>query len=438
MSLSGLAKPIPSRLSAAQKAVLLWRRKHARPEQLPGAAPRDDWRVWFYMAGRGAGKTRSAAEDAAAFGMLNPGSRIAVGAPTFADARDICFEGRSGLLGVIPRSALRRRNPWNRSIGELYLKNGSYFRVVSGDRPASGRGPEWHRVWADEFAEWRRPETFDQLMLGLRAGEDPRAIVTGTPKPVKHIRELVASPDTYVSHGTTYDNRENLPANLFREITLRYEGTARGEQEIMGVLLEEMEGALWSRAVIEEYRVRPEDAPALEAFDEIVVAVDPPGTDDDATAECGIVVAGRIGPRATGHGYVLADVSGHYTPEEWGRLVVYNYDLFEADYVVAETNQGGDMVRSTIRTHDATVHIRTVHAKRGKVLRADPVVGIYQQGRAHHVGVLGRLETQQTNFTREAQPMGSDRVDADVYALTELLVPKGRERKALRGVFGGP
>lgn len=389
---------ISRRYSRAEKSILLWRKKYARREQL---APLADYRVFFYMAGRGAGKTRAAAEDVKAFGLLKPRSRIAVAAPTFSDARDICFEGESGILSVLPANSIRN---WNRSIGELYLTNGSYYRIITGDRPAQARGPQWHRAWADEIAEWRRPETFWNLMLGLRLGSDPRAIVTGTPKPVKVVRDLVASPDTYLSRGTTYDNRANLPKNVFREIAERYEGTMLGRQEIYGELLLEMPGTLFPSAIIEEHRIRVEDAPTIEDLQEVVVAVDPEGT-EEGDSETGIVVAGRIGD----HVYILSDASDHMSPNGWGQRVVDSYDGWEADYVIAETNQGGAMVKYVISSKDPDIPIRTVHAKRGKVLRADPVVAKYEQGRVHHVGLLAKLETQMSAFTRTEQPLGTDR-----------------------------
>ncbi len=418
------------RFSTAEKSIILWRRRDARPEQL---APEGDWRICFWMAGRGWGKTRTGAEDVKAHGLLNPKCRIAVGAPTFADGRDVCFEGESGLLSVLPADSILK---WNRSIGELYLTNRSVYKIVPGEKPAKGRGPQWNRLWGDEVAEWRRPDTWRQLMLGLRLGEDPRAVATGTPKGVELVRELVSDEDCVVTSGSTYENRANLPNNLFREIMRRYEGTSIGRQEILGELLSELPGSLWKRAIIEEHRIPTEDAPALEDFAEIVVAVDPAGSDDEANSETGIVVAGRIGEKATGHAYVLADLSGHYTPDGWSKATLDAFDLYEADYTVAERNQGGAMVRSTLRSRDPNLPLKTVHAKRGKTLRADPVVSLDEQGRVHHVGTLARLEDQQCSFARDEQPLGTDRVDARVYAISELLLAGGRSGRG-RGLRGG-
>lgn len=337
------------------------------------------------------------------------------------------------MLSVLPADSIRH---WNRSIGELRLTNGTYYRIISGERPASGRGPEWNRFWADELAEWRRPETYRQTILGLRAGEDPKAIVTGTPKPVQIIRELVASPDTYITTGSTYENRANLAENVFREITERYEGTSIGEQEIYGKLLSEMPGSLWTRALVERNRVSIAEAPALEDYDEIVVAIDPEGT-EEGDSETGICVAGRVGPKATGHAYVISDLSDHYSPDGWARMSLDAYDLNEADYAIAEVNQGGDMVKNTLRSRDATVPVRYVHAKRGKVLRADPVVGLDEQRRVHHIGTLPQLEDQMCSFARDEQPLGTDRVDARVYAIMFLLLGSKERKKALTGSYRG-
>lgn len=417
--------------SAVEKEIVLWRQRYARPKQL---APEGDWRIWLMLAGRGFGKTRAGAEDVKIYGLTHPGSRIAVGAPTFGDARDVCFEGESGLLSVLPAGTIRR---WNRSNGELYLTNGSYYKIVPGEKPARARGPQWHRIWADEIAEWRYPETFWNLMLGLRLGDDPRAVATGTPKPVQLVRELVESPDTVVTQGSTYENRENLPENVFREIMARYEGTALGRQEIYGELLSELPGALWTREVIERCRVSLREAPAVAEMSEVVVAIDPEGA-WTGSSETGMVVAGRLGGRKDGVAYVIADASGRYSPEEWSGKAADLYRSYEADVVVAETNFGGDMVRSVLRQADPDLPLRLVRASRGKVLRAEPVVALYERGRVRHIGGHPALEDQMCSFSRDEQPLGTDRVDALVYAVTYLLLSgdtSERRGRALRGEF---
>lgn len=424
----------PRKFTTAEKSVLLWRKKYARAAQV---APTGDWRVWAICSGRGFGKTRTAAEFVKERGLNHPKARIAVAAPTFEDdVRDVCFEGESGLLSLLPEDSIRA---WNRSGGELLLTNGTRYKGIRADVKRKGRGPQWNYLWGDEVGEWRYPEVWDQLMLGLRLGDDPRAIATFTPKPVQLVREILASEDVHITRGSTYDNRANLADNMFREILQKYEGTGKGRQEIYGELLSELPGAMWKRAIIEEHRVRSEDAPTLDDFAEIIVAVDPAGSDDEANSETGIVVCGRIGERASpmSHAYVLADMSGHYTPDGWSKAALDAFDLYEADYVVAEKNQGGAMVKSTLRSRNPNVPLKTVHAKRGKALRADPVVSLDEQGRVHHVGAHPVLEDQMCSFSRDEQPLGSDRVDARVYACSELLLSGGRSSRSRRGLAGG-
>lgn len=410
--------------SRAEKSILLWRKSHARPKQI---APLGDWRVWFIMSGRGFGKTRSAAEYVKEKGLTHPNSRIAVGAPTFEDARDICFEGESGLLNVLPADSIKS---WNRSTGELFLVNRTKYKVVRADVKRTGRGPQWNYLWGDEIAEWRYPDTWNQLMLGLRLGEDPRGVATGTPKPVQLVRDLVKGEDTHVTGGSTYENAANLAAAMFREITQKYEGTAQGQQEIYGKLLSEMPGALWQRTLIEAHRHSVRDAPAFEDLEKVVCAIDPQISKSGGDSETGIVLAGSI----KDHAWVYSDVSGDYSPNGWAKAAADALEAAEGDFVVAEINQGGDLVKQNMKGVAPSLPVRYVHAKRGKVLRADGVVGAYEQGRVHHVGMLSTLEDQMCSFTRDEQPLGTDRVDALVYALMFLLL-KGSDRKAMVGVF---
>jgi phage terminase large subunit-like protein len=421
-------------------SILAWRggdfgtftiKPQSRENQIP---PPGDWRICAFMAGRGWGKTRTAAEDVKAHGLLNPGARVAVAAPTYADARDICFEGESGLLNVLPQDSIKH---WNRSIGELYLTNRSYYRIVAADVKRAGRGPQWTRLWGEEIAEWRYPETWHQLMLGLRLGRDPRAIATFTPKPVQLVRDIVYADDTLVVRGTTYDNRANLAENVFREIVSRYEGTSVGQQEIHGELFEEMPGALWRRALLESNRV-PFTPANLER---VVVAVDPQATTSDEGSETGIVVAGKApvarhkedGPKYAG--YVIADLSAYYSPNEWAREAVNAYHTYGASAIVYETNQGGDMVRHTLRQKDPHVNLVAVRAKQGKATRAEPIASLDERGLVHHVGIFPELEDQMCSFTQDEQPLGSDRVDARVYALQNLLISGSWKEKALTGGF---
>ena len=380
----------------------------ARPNQL---TPDGDWLTWVILAGRGWGKTRTGAEDAAWAGMANPGWRIAVVAPTSADARDTCIEGDSGLLNVLPRETVQT---WNRSLGELILVNGTRFKTFSADEPERLRGPQHHRAWADELAAWRYPEAWDQLMFGLRLGQHPQAVVTTTPKPTPLVKALVAAKTSHVTRGSTFDNAANLAPSALQMLKDKYDGTRLGRQELEAEILGDLPGALWSLATLDAYRLR--DSPDLQR---IVVSVDPAVTATEASDEHGIVVAGLADKR----GIVLEDASLQGSPNEWARRAVSLYRSWNADCIVIEVNQGGDMVAHTIRTIDPNVNIREVRASRGKHVRAEPIAALYEQGRVAHVGAFPELEAQMTQMTTSGyEGEGSpDRVDALVWAFTELF-----------------
>lgn len=380
----------------------------ARPNQI---TPDGDWLAWVILAGRGWGKTRTGAEDAAWAGMANPGWRIAVVAPTSADARDTCIEGDSGLLNVLPREAVQT---WNRSLGELILVNGTRYKTFSADEPERLRGPQHHRAWADELAAWRYPEAWDQLMFGLRLGQHPQAVVTTTPKPTPLVKSLVAAKTSYVTRGSTFDNAANLAPSALAMLREKYEGTRLGRQELDAEILGDLPGALWSLATLDAYRLR--EAPQM---GRIVVAVDPAVTATEASDEHGIVVAGLADQR----GIVLEDASLSGSPNEWARRAVSLYRSWNADAIVIEVNQGGDMVAHTIRTIDPNVRIKEVRASRGKHVRAEPIAALYEQGRVAHVGTFPVLENQMTQMTSQGfEGEGSpDRVDALVWAMTDLF-----------------
>ena len=390
-----------------------WRAR-ARPNQI---TPDGDWLAWVILAGRGWGKTRTGAEDAAWAGMANPGWRIAVVAPTAADARDTCIEGDSGLLNVLPREAVQT---WNRSLGELILINGTRYKAFSADEPERLRGPQHHRAWADELAAWRYPEAWDQLMFGLRLGDHPQAVVTTTPKPTPLVKALVAAKTSHVTRGSTFDNAANLAPSALQMLKEKYEGTRLGRQELEAEILGDLPGALWSLSTLDAYRLR--EAPQM---GRIVVAVDPAVTATEASDEHGIIVAGLSDQR----GIVLEDASLSGSPNEWARRAVSLYRSWSADCIVIEVNQGGDMVAHTIRTIDPNVKIREVRASRGKHVRAEPIAALYEQGRVAHVGSFPVLENQMTQMTTSGfEGEGSpDRVDALVWAMTELF-PSMTER----------
>jgi phage terminase large subunit-like protein len=393
----------------------------ARDEQLP---PPGDWRVWLLLAGRGFGKTRTGAETVRARIAARLARRIALVAPTAADARDVMVEGESGLLATAP--------PWDRPLYEpskrrLTWPNGAIATLFSADEPERLRGPQHDFAWCDELAAWRYPAAWDMLMFGLRLGTDPRAVVTTTPRPTKLIRGLLADPKVIVTRGRTAENRANLAPAFLAQIVRRYEGTRLGRQELDGELLEDMPGALWQRGVIEAARTtaRPE-------LTRVVVAIDPAVASSEDADETGIIVAGRD---AGGHGHVLADASGRYAPAEWARVAVAAYAAHRADRVVAEINNGGEMVEATLRMIDPNVPFGAVRAARGKVARAEPVAALYEQGRIHHQGAFPQLEDQMCSFTsdfdRATAGYSPDRVDALVWAFTELLV----EPRAGDGIF---
>ena len=339
-------------------------------------------------------------------------------APTAADARDVMIEGESGILAISPEWERPNYEPSKR---RLTWPNGAIATAYSADEPERLRGPQHDSAWCDEVASWRYPEAWDMLMFGLRLGDDPRVVVTTTPKPVKIIRELIADPTTAITRGSTYENRPNLAPPFFEQIIRKYEGTRLGRQELNAEILDDVPGALWTRARIEETRWPVHrNVPELTR---IVVAIDPAVTSGDEADETGIIVAGID---ANDHGYVLADQSGRYPPTEWARIAIALYHQHKADRIVAEVNNGGDMVEATIRMIDANVAYTAVHASRGKVVRAEPVAALYEQRRIHHVGAFPTLEDQQcgftTDFDRKAAGFSPDRVDALVWAFSDLMV----------------
>lgn len=381
----------------------------ARPKQLP---PEGDWLTWLILAGRGFGKTRTGAEDLWWYGAENPGSRLAIVAPTWSDARDTCFEGDSGILNVAPRDCVKT---YNRSLGELILWNGSRIKAFSADEPERLRGPQHHRAWCDELAAWRYPEAWDQLLFGLRLGQHPQAVVTTTPKPTDMVKKLAAAATTRITRGSTFENADNLAAPALAMLKARYEGTRLGRQELNAEILGDLPGALWTMAVLDAYRLQrqPDD------MGRVVVAVDPAVTADDQSDEHGIIVAGMDGD----NGAVIEDASMRGSPHEWARRAVSLYRSYSADGIVVEVNQGGDMVAHTIRTVDPNVNVIEVRASRGKHVRAEPIAALYEQGRIRHVGAFPELESQMTQMTTAGyQGSGSpDRVDALVWAMTELF-----------------
>lgn len=380
----------------------------ARPNQIP---PDSEWLIWLILSGRGWGKTRTGAEWLANEAIKNPRTRWAIVARTFADARDTCAEGESGIVNVLQRYQVIRN--WNRSMGEIVLTNGSKIKLFSAEEPDRLRGPQHHGAWCDELAAWEDPDAWDQLMFGLRLGNRPRTVVTTTPRPVALLKSLINRDTTYITRGNTFENAKNLAATALLELQARYAGTRLGRQELEGELLEDVEGALWSRSWIENTRIKTEQLPSLYR---IVVAIDPAVTSGEDSDETGIVIAGATND---GHFYVLEDATMKGTPDSWGKRAVQGYKDWKADRIVAEVNNGGDMVVMVLQQVDKFVPVTKVHATRGKRMRAEPISALYEQGRVHHVGSFTKLEDQMASWTPESND-SPDRLDALVWSLTEL------------------
>ena len=348
----------------------------ARPEQAP---PEGDWIIWLILAGRGAGKTRAGSEAVRNWVKTYPIVNL-IGA-TLADARDIMVRGESGILACCRRD---ERPRFLAADLRLEWPNGAVSALFSAEEPDRLRGKQHMKLWCDELAAWRQPDAFDQAMLGLRLGDRPQAIVTTTPRPTKIIKALAAGKDTIVTRGSTFDNRAHLARAFFERITARYKGRAIGRQELFAEIVEETLGALWTRALLERQRVAPEAAP--KEFAEIVVAVDPPARSGSKSDECGLIVAARA---ENGLFYVLADLTSQgETPGGWGARVGAAFRGFNANRVVAEINNGGDMVTEVLRQSEPNLPVRAVHATRGKFLRAEPIAAAYERGLVFHVGVV--------------------------------------------------
>lgn len=429
--------PTPSAPSAPSLRALLWRNLIdgladdpanaaavlpwsvlGRPEQQP---PPGDWRFWLLMAGRGFGKTRTGAEYVIDEVRNRRAAEIMLIAATSADVRDVVVEGPSGIVRVAERIGWRVR--YEPSKQRITFPNGAVARTRSADEPDRIRGPECDLAWWDEFGTWRHAEAFTNADFGLRrkgpTGERARAVVTFTPKRTALVRTLVTHPGAVVRTGHTLDNAANLDPATIQSLTDRYGGTNLGRQELGGELLQDVEGAHWTTAMIEDSRVTALDVPPLTR---IVVGVDPQGQSGIGSAT-GIVAAGIGRPpgEERDHWYVLADASGDFTPDGWARAVIGAYRSLGADRIVAETNFGGAMVASTLRTVDQNAPIALVSASRGKLVRAEPVAAHYEQGRVHHVGGFPELEDEMTGY--DGTGPSPNRMDALVWALTDLDAP---------------
>ncbi len=411
---------------------------HAHKYQIE---PAGDWTTWFILGGRGAGKTRAGAEwiralvaDGAAnddSGDRNSARAIALVAETYADAREVMIEGPSGLCAV---AADLSRPTYEPSRRRLVWPNGAVAYAFSAEDPDGLRGYQFDAAWADELCKWRYPEeTWSNLQLALRLGKRPRQIATTTPRPMALIKRLIAAATTTLTRASSYANRANLSEAFFTEIAAAYEGTALGRQELLGEIVDDVIGALWSWNMIEAARIS-----YYPPLSRIVVAVDPPATSGPDADECGIIVAGvaDIGGGVNDQrvAYLLADRSAPgLSPRQWAERAVAAFHEYEADRIVVEVNQGGEMVKAVIAQVDAAAPVKSVYATRGKRLRAEPIAALYEQGRVRHVGAFPALEEQMASYTGASSAGKSpDRLDALVWALTDLMLNPAAPRPGVR------
>jgi phage terminase large subunit-like protein len=395
----------------------------ALPHQLP---PEGDWKTWVILGGRGAGKTRAGAEwvraEVEGARPLDAGRsrRVALVGETVEQAVTVMVEGESGIMACSPPD---RRPLWDATRKRLLWPNGAEARVYSAHDPERLRGPQFDAAWVDELAKWKKAEeAWDMLQFSLRLGDNPRQVVTTTPRGVGVLKSILAAGSTVVTHARTEANAANLAGSFLEEVRARYEGTRLGRQELDGVLLEDAEGALWTLGMLEAARV--ERAPAL---GRVVVAVDPPVTGHGGSDECGILVVGAEteGSPREWRAVVLEDASvSGASPQVWAEAALDAMRRHGADRLVAEVNQGGDLVETLVRNIDPLVPYRGVRASRGKAARAEPVAALYEQGRVRHLRGLDRLEDQMCRMTvRGYEGKGSpDRVDALVWAVQELIL----------------
>jgi predicted phage terminase large subunit-like protein len=385
-----------------------WYRR-ARTKQLK---PRGDWNVWLILAGRGWGKTLTGAIDVVLYAISHENVRVAVVAPTSGDLRRVCFEGVSGIISQMPLECYKDGySSYNKSTSEIELYNGSKIMGFSASEPDRFRGSQYHRAWCDELAAWKYPDSWNQLQFGMRLGNRPQTVVTTTPRPTNLIKQLYDRQDVYKTQGSTFENKDNLAESALELFKKQYEGTRLGKQELYAEILEDIEGALWTLNMIERTRVN--EIPEMKR---VVVAVDPAVTNNKNSDETGIVVCGLgIDNRY----YIIDDVSGKMSADAWAKTAVNVYYKYKASRIIAEVNNGGDLVERLLRTVDKNIPYKSVSASRGKVIRAEPISALYEQQRVSHCGVFSKLEDQMCSFTGD-KSTSPDRLDALVWGLTEL------------------
>lgn len=414
-------------LTKDQRLILLYLwRAWARPEQV---SPAWDWFTWMYLAGRGSGKTRSGAEwvrDQVENGV----KRIALIAATAADYRDTMIEGESGILAISPPWFAPT---WEPSKRRLTWPNGAKAYCFSAEKPDRLRGPQFEKAWGDEIASWTRmEETYDNLMFGLRLGRLPQLMLTTTPRPLKLLKEILANEKTAKSLGSTYDNIRNLSPRFFDYVLKKYEGTRLGRQEIYAEILDDNPNAIFNRADFDQHRITSDQLPDL---DSVVIPVDPAATSGESSSDTGIIPVGKKMISGLEHFYILADHTCHLSPDGWGREVLKAYNLHQADTVVGEVNNGGEMVEHVVKTCSVevlgddletlveidgrSVPFKAVRASRGKTTRAEPIGALAEQGRIHIVGKLPKLEDECCEW--EPGEPSPDRMDSMVWGVTHLM-----------------
>lgn len=397
--------------SKQRKATLFltnWWKVQARPKQV--IRDEDEYNIFFLLAGRGFGKTLAGAMDMISYCLKKPNVNCGVVAPTYSDLTKVCFQGESGIISLIDKDLLAWKG-YNKSSQEITFYNGSKiigFPATEADRI---RGQNFHRAWCDELASWRYRETFDNLMMALRLGDNPKCIITTTPRPTPLVKELFERKDVKKITGSTFENKDNLAKSTIEMLKERYENTRLGRQELYAEILEDIEGSLFKRDLIDASRVTQ-----MPQLTKTVIAVDPAVTSNANSDETGIVVVGR---GIDNHYYVLDDRSGTYTPDDWIKKAIGLYYEYEANYVVAEVNNGGDLIERLLRVQDDKVPYKSIRSTKGKMLRAEPVSSLYEQNKVHHVGFFKDLEEQMCQYTGNSVS-SPDRLDALVFGVTSL------------------
>jgi predicted phage terminase large subunit-like protein len=383
----------------------------ARPNQLP---PQGEWNTWLVLAGRGFGKTRTGAETLRMWLEQGVYKRAALIGKSIIEARSIMVEGHSGILSL-PKSYVRRPR-YEASLNRVVWPNGSQAELFGGDTFERLRGPQFDVVWIDEFAKFKHPEAlWTQVQFALRLGKKPCTVITTTPRPVPLIEKLLSTPGVEITRGSTYDNSANLATSFLQQIQQQYDHTAIGAQEIYGEILTERDGALWQRRMISH------QAPKNSHWKRIVIGIDPATTHHDQSDETGIIVVGLADDNQA---FVLDDLSGRFSPQDWAQRVIRAYREHKVDRIVVEVNKGGDLVERVLKTYDSTLALRSVRATRDKTTRAEPIAALYEQGRVKHLKPFLTLEKQLCEYIPGITRKSPDRMDALVWALTDLYLEK--------------